>query len=153
MCASDTDCTPYFVCGRCPVANPRVDQASFDNIAQSIMIVFAVITMDGWSSYMQYTMSTVHPLTCFFFLAAIFFGAFFILNLTLAVINNKFNLAHNQYLEEKRKAEAQLRDQIRGLSFSSLLDQETDGFKGLSIRHFIIGKRAAKQMIKFLRDK
>lgn len=51
---------------------------------------------------MLYVMKSTHFLVFLIFIPLVFIGAYFLLNLTLAVINFKFNEAHNYYMEKKK---------------------------------------------------
>ena len=48
---------------------------------------------------------TFSPLAFVFFLPLVFIGAFFLLNLTLAVINSTFNEAHKANSSKERKGD------------------------------------------------
>ncbi|TNV88166.1 hypothetical protein FGO68_gene13672 [Halteria grandinella] len=203
-CREDTDCPDTFICGQSLVLNPNLDITSFDNIFYSLLTVFQCVTLEGWSYVMLTTMKTSHPMAFIFFIFLIFFGAFFMVNLTLAVINNKFTEAHNFYEEQRQAIEWQKKHKFKGLSFTDQIkaqlgggdggqmllldhdemefDEDPDVFNkqlmqgikegggkqtlkkhiqasslkgaqrlGLTIRQFMFGKKAAKQMIKFLR--
>lgn len=51
---------------------------------------------------MLMVMNSTHQMIFLFFIPLVFIGAYFLLNLTLAVINYKFNEAHKFYEEKKR---------------------------------------------------
>jgi len=61
-----------------------------------LLAVFQCVTMEGWSD-IQYMMQKAYsPYMFMFFVPLVFIGAFFLLNLTLAVINSKFTEAHKE---------------------------------------------------------
>lgn len=74
--------------------NPFYDNLSFDNMLYGLLIVFISVTMEGWSYYMVLYEQSFSVVIIPFFVMLVFIGAFFLLNLTLAVINSKFNEAH-----------------------------------------------------------
>jgi hypothetical protein len=77
---------------------------------------------------MKLSMRTIHPASALFFILLIFFGAFFMVNLTLAVINNKVTEAHSLYEEYRRYLEWQKKHMYRALSFidAKLLDEQEE---------------------------
>eukprot|EP00755_Sulcionema_specki_P016210 Sspe_Gene.61433::Locus_34101_Transcript_1_1_Confidence_1.000_Length_3331::g.61433::m.61433/K04851/CACNA1D; voltage-dependent calcium channel L type alpha-1D len=82
---------------RCPwgytcveVGDPNHGKTSFNNIWITLLTLFTVVTMEGWSDVMYNVMDAMSPLTCLYFLFIILFGSFFIVNLTLVIINTAF---------------------------------------------------------------
>lgn len=72
---------------------------NFDNLFESMITIFQVITMEGWTDIMYMIMDTNgNPLTVPFFCAIIIIGSFFLLNLILAVIMRVFT--QNDELEK-----------------------------------------------------
>ena len=70
--------------------NPYYGKVSFDHIGASFLTLFTVVTMEGWSDVMYLTVRTASMLSSLVFLVAIAFGSFFIVNLSLVIINNAF---------------------------------------------------------------
>jgi len=67
------------------------DITTFKNIGQSLLTVFQIITMDGWTSIMYNMMDgSFYGLASFYFCILIVFGSFFLVNLILAVIMESF---------------------------------------------------------------
>lgn len=77
---------------------------------------------------MQLSMKTIHPVSALFFITLIFFGAYFMVNLTLAVITNKVTEAHSMYEEYRHFLEWQRKHMYRALSFidAKILDEQED---------------------------
>jgi len=73
----------------------------------------------------------------------VFIGAFFLLNLTLAVINSKFNEAHKEHTERNK-----LRGKKHKRNKLASIDGGDEG--DISVNKFLIAKRAAAKMIDFL---
>jgi hypothetical protein len=74
----DVECKYY--------GNPMSGTFSFDNILLSIMNIFTIITMDGWTDKMYTVRNTERSYAYdFFFVSIVVFGAFVILNLMIAV--------------------------------------------------------------------
>ncbi len=61
---------------------------------------------------MMMSMTSTHMIVFLYFIPLVFIGAYFMLNLTLAVINYKFNEAHKFYQEKKRIENAKKQRQI-----------------------------------------
>ena len=95
------------------------------------------------------------PWVFFFFVPMVFIGAFFLLNLTLAVINSSYSEAQDRIKREKEKIK---RDQEM-LANAALKDNNGDdldqiGGNGeanlnLGIREFILAKIAARKLKAF----
>ena len=92
-CNSDDDCgrglSGQFICGKM-IANPNYGITNFDNILYSFLMVFQSVTTEGWTQIMIILQQTFSPLVAIYFIFLIFMGAFFLLNLTLAVIKAEF---------------------------------------------------------------
>jgi Ion transport protein len=71
--------------------NPEYGMIHFDNIFNSFLMIYVVTTLEGWSSIMKYVMESMNFILCLFFIVVVFICAFFLINLTLAVITIKFN--------------------------------------------------------------
>lgn len=52
--------------------------------------------MEGWSDVQNMMQESYSAAMFLFFVPLVFIGAFFLLNLTLAVINSKFTEAHKE---------------------------------------------------------
>ena len=77
-CDSDHDCIYW--------GNPDFGVTSFDNILKSVLNVFIVITLEGWTAVMyKIRHATGTYVYDAFFLFTVVLGSFFILNLMVAV--------------------------------------------------------------------
>ena len=64
---------------------------NFDNIGNACLTVFQAITLEGWVDIMYHTQDSVGIfLGSFIFIVLVLFGAFFVLNLLLAVLEDNF---------------------------------------------------------------
>jgi hypothetical protein len=87
------------VCGyqNCPVGqvcvegldNPNFGTTSFDDILSSLLIVFQCVTLEGWTHIMLLLEKSFSYAAVLFFIPLVFIGAFFLLNLVLAVLKNE----------------------------------------------------------------
>ena len=85
-------CPEGYYCGK-KTLNPNNDVTNFDNIFWALFNVFQCITLEGWSDIMVMYQQAYTPLVFFFFVALVFIGNFFFLNLNLAVINSSYSEA------------------------------------------------------------
>ena len=61
-------------------------------------MVFQSVTLEGWSDFMVLLEKVQLPVLIYvFMIPLVFIGAFFLLNLTLAVINSSFNETHKKH--------------------------------------------------------
>jgi hypothetical protein len=82
-----------------------------------------------------------------YFLPLVFIGAFFLLNLTLAVINSEFTKAHKDHIASEAKALAG----NNSIPLESELENAMNQKDEMSIAQFITARIYAKKMIEFLR--
>ncbi|ORX82612.1 hypothetical protein BCR32DRAFT_267543 [Anaeromyces robustus] len=68
--------------------NPFYNTVGFDNILYSILTIFQIITMEGWSDILFMTSDSSSYWGIFFYLIIIILGNWFILQLIVAVISN-----------------------------------------------------------------
>jgi voltage-dependent calcium channel L type alpha-1D len=65
--------------------------ANYDNIFEALLTVFQVITLEGWTDLMYFAQDSVNQYySALLYVALILFGAFFCLNLLLAVLEDNF---------------------------------------------------------------
>lgn len=105
LCGGMQECPSEYFCGR-QNENPNYGVTNFDIIFYSVLTVFQCVTLEGWSEIQVMYQQTYTYYIFFFFLPLVFLGAFFLLNLTLAVINTQFSRTHNAAKEAEAKAKA-----------------------------------------------
>ena len=81
--------------------NPDFGITSFDNIFSAFLQVYIVTTLEGWTKIMGYVQRTFGYVLCIYFILIVFIGAFFLINLTLAVITIKFNESQQNSKKEE----------------------------------------------------
>ena len=101
ICGS-AECPESYFCGK-KTLNPNYDVTNFDNIFWALLNVFRCITLEGWSEIMVMYQKAYSPLTIFFFVPMVFIGAFFLLNLTLAVIQSSYSETQAEAKKAKEK--------------------------------------------------
>lgn len=68
------------------MGNPDFEVTSFDNILKSVLNIFIIITLEGWTDVMYKIRSATGSVAYdIFFILVVVIGAFFILNLMVAV--------------------------------------------------------------------
>ena len=102
---------PEYICGsqEWPVGyiwgktneNPNYGTTNFDSIFFSLLTIFQCVTLEGWSYVMMQMQQSFASYSVIFFIPLVFIGAFFLLNLTLAVIKSKFSEEHNMRKKAK----------------------------------------------------
>ena len=131
--------------------NPNYGVTNFDNLFYSLLAVFQCVTLEGWSDVQRMMQQAFATWIWIFFVPLVLIGAFFLLNLTLAVINSKFTEAHKKQQEKDAK-------ELRDLAMAkSGLEQDLDSIKNAkdyyTIAQYITARIYAKRMIQFLRDR
>lgn len=95
FCGSDEDCSSLlgaaYICTK-GLSNPINGVTSFNNIADSAIMVWQIITMEGWTYVMNKMTETTGPITNIYFVLVVLAGSFFLINLILAVITIYFSL-------------------------------------------------------------
>lgn len=77
---------------------------NFDNLANSLLVVFQIVTAESWSTYMYNLMDVDSPFfAALYTILLVMFGAFFLMNLILAVIIQAFINITKKELEEEVK--------------------------------------------------
>lgn len=82
--------------------NPYNGRISFDNIVNSMELVFVVMSANTFTDLMYYTMDSDNMATSLFFIFSIFFLTIWMMNLLIAVLVSSFEIA-NEMFRKKRK--------------------------------------------------
>nr|XP_025040940.1 voltage-dependent T-type calcium channel subunit alpha-1I isoform X3 [Pelodiscus sinensis] len=94
----------YNVC-RTGSANPHKGAINFDNIGYAWIVIFQVITLEGWVEIMYYVMDAHSFYNFIYFILLIIVGSFFMINLCLVVIATQFSETkqrEHQLMQEQR---------------------------------------------------
>eukprot|EP01064_Diplonema_japonicum_P039661 TRINITY_DN9_c4_g1_i1.p1 TRINITY_DN9_c4_g1~~TRINITY_DN9_c4_g1_i1.p1 ORF type:complete len:1736 (+),score=356.14 TRINITY_DN9_c4_g1_i1:114-5321(+) len=70
--------------------NPNHGKTSFDHIGVAILSLFTALTLEGWTDLMYDVIDATTPFASVYFIFVVLVGTFFIVNLTLAIINTSF---------------------------------------------------------------
>ncbi|TDH02793.1 hypothetical protein EPR50_G00156340 [Perca flavescens] len=91
--------------------NPHKGAINFDNIVYAWIVIFQVITLEGWVEIMYYVMDAHSFYNFIYFILLIIIGSFFMINLCLVVIATQFS--------ETKQREHQLMQEQRAQCLSS----------------------------------
>ena len=110
MCSFDTDCEELnaygirYICAK-GYRNPDSGAINFDNTLLGFVTIFVMVTLEGWTNVFTYVSKTfkdkiyMNPIIIFFYFHLfVFLGAFYLINLFLAVTNSEF-----EHIETERK--------------------------------------------------
>ena len=75
---------------------------NFDNIFRAFVTIFQCITEEGWSDITYMVQDSCGDTASIFFVLLMIFGAFFVLNLVLAVLEENFNDATNEVANDDK---------------------------------------------------
>lgn len=72
--------------------NPDYGYTSFDNFLAASLQVFEMLTMDSWTGNLLYPLAGVlgWPVPLIYFTLLVLFGAFFAMQLLVAILSSKF---------------------------------------------------------------
>ncbi|XP_061770675.1 voltage-dependent T-type calcium channel subunit alpha-1I-like [Nerophis ophidion] len=98
-------------------SNPHKGAINFDNIAYAWIVIFQVITLEGWVEIMYYVMDAHSFYNFIYFILLIIVGSFFMINLCLVVIATQFS-------ETKQREHQLMQEQRARCSSSSTLASE-----------------------------
>ncbi|KAJ8001628.1 hypothetical protein DPEC_G00171450 [Dallia pectoralis] len=95
----------YYTQCRAGDKNPHKGAISFDNIARAWIVIFQVITLEGWVEIMYYVINAHSFFNFIYFILLIIIGSFFMINLCLVVVASQFSETkqrEHQLMEEQR---------------------------------------------------
>eukprot|EP01062_Namystynia_karyoxenos_P048384 TRINITY_DN36802_c0_g1_i4.p1 TRINITY_DN36802_c0_g1~~TRINITY_DN36802_c0_g1_i4.p1 ORF type:complete len:2056 (+),score=611.93 TRINITY_DN36802_c0_g1_i4:690-6857(+) len=72
--------------------NPHNGKVGFDNIGIAALTLFTALTLEGWTEVLYEVIDGTTYFAALFFVILIIFGAFFILNLTIVIITEAFEM-------------------------------------------------------------
>ena len=67
LCNGTDDCPGGFICGK-QTQNPDWGVTNFDNVGSSLLMVFQVTTMEGWTVIMLYVQRAFTPISILYFI-------------------------------------------------------------------------------------
>lgn len=85
-------CSEGSVCGTA-LDNPFYGYVSFDNIVSAWVIVLQCVSTTNWQSLMHMTQATTGNVSILYFYSCVLLGAYFLMNLFVAVLKEKFAIS------------------------------------------------------------
>lgn len=82
-------------------ANPYNGRISFDNIVNSMELVFVIMSANTFTDLMYFTMDTDNMAACLFFIVSILCLTVWMVNLLIAVLYSSFEVVHEKYTIDK----------------------------------------------------
>jgi heme/copper-type cytochrome/quinol oxidase subunit 3 len=110
ICLDDSSCDFGFTCGKM-IANPDWGLSNFDTFGWSIIQVYMVCSMEGWTHLMAEVQLAFSPWIAIYFILCVLIGGFFVINLVLAIIKVKFSEA-----QERKDTVFEVQDEYWNLS-------------------------------------
>ena len=79
----------------------------FDNVGQALITIFQILTLESWVYLMyNYSDTGMAEISVIFFVLVVLLGAFFTMNLVLAIIVDSFGSADEEAEKKEDKKEA-----------------------------------------------
>jgi voltage-dependent calcium channel L type alpha-1D len=107
LCSTETSygyqCGAGYFCGNW-IENPNAGVTAFDNILLAWITIFQMITLEGWTDIMYMVNDVDYKIQVLYFIALVSCGAFFVINLLVAVIFIKYDQMKAQVEEEQAQA-------------------------------------------------
>jgi Ca2+-binding EF-hand superfamily protein len=75
-------------------AQPLQGTVSFDSLPNAMMVVLPMVTRKSWQSLMMKTQAAGDVAAIIYFVSGVMLGSYLIMNLFVAVINDKFQIVH-----------------------------------------------------------
>ncbi|CAF3988549.1 unnamed protein product [Rotaria sp. Silwood2] len=120
-------CPDGYVCWKDRGISPDFGYTSFDNYGWAMLACFRLMTQDYWENLYQLVLSAAGRYHFFYFVAVIFFGSFYLINLILAIVSMS-------YLDQQKKVEAENEELERRKIEDELEIQNEEAQKALEIQ-------------------
>eukprot|EP00756_Hemistasia_phaeocysticola_P066115 Hpha_TRINITY_DN9008_c0_g2::TRINITY_DN9008_c0_g2_i1::g.141968::m.141968 len=122
------NCPWGYACGS--TGNPSHGKVSFDNVGAAMLTLFTAVTMEGWSGFMYDVSDSTTQWASVYFVCLMLLGAFYIINLTLVIINDAFDKNLQQVRAKEKEIEMERQRQREARSRSMALIGESRGLTG-----------------------
>lgn len=117
--------------------NPYGGTVSFDNILQSMELVFVIMSANTFTDIMYYTMDSDNMAACLFFILTIFIMTVWLINVFVAVIVASFTVTRKEADEEKKQKNNTSRWKIFG-SINQDVSLHTDRINMLKKKNVLL---------------
>ena len=115
-------CPDGFTCVKL-LNNPYLGMISFDNFFYSLILTLLIITLDNWSTIMYCVLKVFSNFAWVYFVSLVIIGNYFLVSLTLAVIQVKFSESHKQLTDSLSKQ----RKSMKGRTYIELAELKKEG--------------------------
>ena len=91
-----------------PAQSPGNGEANFADVLGTVVLLYTIVSLDGWSSMMFYVMDSKGYQVPIYFSVLVIIGTIFILNLALAIISDSFGRQvefENAFLKKQKRIE------------------------------------------------
>lgn len=165
ICGNEASCGENQFCGK-RIMNPNYDVTNFDNIFWALLAIFQCVTLEGWSDMMVLYQKVYTYYVFLFFVPLVFIGAFFLLNLTLAVINTSFNAAQDRIKQSKKEKEDEIKtiinnkknedeEQVAEMKIQAINHDEDKtklNLRNVGVNEFFIAQKAGRRLRDFAKN-
>merc|ERR1712198_332516 len=103
-------CPTNFTCLENIGDNPNNGYTNFDHIGYSMLTCFQLITLDFWEDVYNHILKAQGPWSMFFFIMTTMLGAFYLINLMLAVVSMAYTEERETQGKEKAKRAKEKKD-------------------------------------------
>ncbi|CAF3513815.1 unnamed protein product [Rotaria sp. Silwood1] len=103
--SGSTKCPSGYVCWRNRGQNPDFGYTSFDNYGWAMLACFRLMTQDYWENLYQLVLSAAGRFHFLYFVAVIFFGSFYLVNLILAIVAMSYQQQQKEVEAESEERE------------------------------------------------
>ncbi|CAF3746852.1 unnamed protein product [Rotaria sp. Silwood1] len=111
--SGSTKCPDGYVCWKDRGISPDFGYTSFDNYGWAMLACFRLMTQDYWENLYQIVLSAAGRYHFFYFLAVIFFGSFYLINLILAIVSMSYFEQQKQIeIENKELERRKIEDEL-----------------------------------------
>ncbi|CAF0997674.1 unnamed protein product [Rotaria sordida] len=98
-------CPKGYVCWKNRGKNPDYGYTSFDSYGWAMLSCFRLMTQDYWENLYQLVLTAAGRYHFFYFVAVIFFGSFYLVNLILAIVSMSYQEQQQKVRAEKQERE------------------------------------------------
>lgn len=105
-------------------ANPYWGLGSWDNIGYSMAIIYQILTVTAWQEYMYATQASAGFVYWVYFVGCTLVGGYFLLNLFVAVLNEKFDEANESSSDDDARSGSDDEDEAVQLTVAVLHTSE-----------------------------
>ncbi|CAF3828874.1 unnamed protein product [Rotaria sordida] len=111
--SGSTKCPSDYICWKDRGMNPDFGYTSFDNYGWAMLACFRLMTQDYWENLYQLILSTAGRYHFLYFVAVIFFGSFYLINLILAIVSMSYQQQQKQVeIENEERERRRIEDEI-----------------------------------------